>query len=155
MTIEQKRILNDFFVDTFNKIMAYEERHLTRGKFANVSVKEFHAIEAVAKMTQSNENTMSGIAGQLALSVGSLTTTMNVLVKKGYVQRRGSQKDRRIIYIELTEAGLSALECHRKFHVEMVESVDTILRDEEVATLTTSLEKLSAFFYEKFKNTDD
>lgn len=152
MTDEQKKSINHFFVHTFNKIMAYEERHLTRGEFANLSIKEFHAIEAVEEMRETQANTMSGIAGHLSISVGSLTTTMNVLVKKGYVKRRGSPVDRRIIYIELTQEGFRALEKHRIFHREMVESTAKLLDEAECETLVDSLERLSQFFHDKFNN---
>ena len=151
MKDEAKNILNYFFVNTFNKIMAYEEHYLTRGEFANLTVKEFHAIEAVADTREMNENTMSNIAGQLTLSVGSLTTTMNVLVRKGYVQRRGSTKDRRIIYIELTEMGEHALAKHRAFHEEMIENTAKVLAENEYETLISALDKLSQFFTEKNK----
>ena len=45
---------------------------------------------------------MSDIAAALHITVGSLTTSMNGLVKKGYTERERSGKDRRVVYIRKT-----------------------------------------------------
>ena len=149
MNIEQKFELNHFFVDTFNKVMSYEEQCLTTNEFHNLSVKEFHAIEAVAEKIKTKQNTMSNIATYLSISVGALTTTMNVLVNKGYVLRRGSTTDRRIIYIHLSPSGKKALEHHRQFHAEMIDTTAKLLDDEEITVLINSLKKLSLYFHDK------
>ncbi len=46
---------------------------------------------------------MSTIAGDLNITVGTLTTAINNLLKKGYVNRKRGEKDRRVVYISLSE----------------------------------------------------
>lgn len=41
----------------------------------------------------------------MKITAGSLTTAMNALVNKKYVLRERGEKDRRVVYIWLTERG--------------------------------------------------
>ena len=56
----------------------------------------------------SNDQTMDKavrFAGDLNITVGTLTTAINNLLKKGYVNRKRGEKDRRVVYISLSENG--------------------------------------------------
>ena len=82
MNDEQRDTLNTFFVDTFNKILSLEEQTLLKSSIENLSVKELHIIEAVSILQRDKKNTMTEIAAQVGITVGALTTAVNVLVKK-------------------------------------------------------------------------
>lgn len=141
---------NRFFVSTFNNILALEERHFPEHGIWNVSVRESHILEAVAELKKTENNTMSKVAKKLDISVGSLTTGVNVLVKKGYLARENQYGDRRIVRIILTEKGVAANQLHEQFHREMIEKVVEELNEEQLTALTDSLNQLSDFF-EKWK----
>ena len=147
-----KEALNQFFVYTFNKILAWEEQALVKSACYNLSVKEMHILEAVAELEKNNQNTMSLIACRLSVSVGALTTAVNVLVNKGYLKRQRTANDRRIVLISLTEQGKSAELEHQQFHKEMVESVGSFLPEKDLQTLIVSLKALSDFFENKIKD---
>ena len=89
---------------------------------------------------------MTSIAGKLNITVGSLTTSMNSLVKKGYVKRERSEKDRRVVFIHLTVKGRKAFHHHAEYHRQMTDAVVGALSDNEVGVLAKALEKLSVFF---------
>ena len=89
---------------------------------------------------------MSSIAAKLDITVGSLTTSMNSLVKKGYTERERSEKDRRIVYIHLTGKGRQAFHHHAKFHEQMTDAVMAELGEEEVQVLGKTLKALTDFF---------
>jgi len=147
----QKEALNHFFVQTFNKVLSWEELSLARTKCHNLSIKELHAIEAIRELEQNNKNTMTNIAALLSISIGALTTAMNVLVRKGYVERKNNQSDKRIVMVYLTEKGREAEANHRAFHDEMIENIGESLDQEKLDTLISSLSQLSAFFENKIK----
>ena len=105
MNSVQQEELNHFFVETFNKILQYEEAALSAGDTAGLSMKELHILEAVAQMQARQENTMSKIAARLGISVGALTTAVGVLVAKQCLERRGCEQDRRVVWIVLTPKG--------------------------------------------------
>ena len=89
---------------------------------------------------------MSSIAKKLSVTVGTLTIAMNSLVKKGYVFRERGKKDRRVVYISLTERGKAAYEHHARFHKAMIDSVSKELSPEELKMLVETLTKLNIWF---------
>ena len=92
---------------------------------------------------------MSEVAQDLGITVGTLTTAINRLIKKGYVERSRIEEDRRVVLVELTKKGKIAHRLHERFHSEMVRSMLDTLLDEEKEILISSLGKLNSYFKEK------
>ncbi len=93
---------------------------------------------------------MSEVAATLGITVGTLTTAVGNLVKKGYVKRERSEEDRRVVKIALTKRGKLAYRIHAKFHSDMVKETVKGLSKEEERVLTSALEKLNRFFRDKY-----
>lgn len=140
-------VLNELLVDIFNDILTIEQRALNSGKFSDLSVTEIHTIEAIGMYIP---RTMSEVAQSLKITVGTLTVAINNLAKKEYVERKRSEEDRRIVYIQLTRKGKVAYRIHEKFHSDMVKSTIEDLTEEEEKILINSLEKLNHFFKNKY-----
>ena len=68
------------------------------------------------------------------------------LVKKAYVKRVRSEKDRRVVLISLTEKGVKAYHHHANFHDEMIKATLNGLNEEQTKVLVKALTNLSAFF---------
>lgn len=143
---EKSKKLNTFFTEVFNLINLLEERTLKESIYSNLSVREMHIIEAIDILSLENKNTMTLIADKLHITVGSLTTAIGVLVRKGYVERRRSDIDKRVIFIHLTEKGIGASETHKVFHEQMIENACKKLDDREMDSLVSALDNMSAFF---------
>ncbi|MBP2026213.1 DNA-binding MarR family transcriptional regulator [Acetoanaerobium pronyense] len=119
---------------------------VTRG-ITDLSMNEMHTIEAIG---YEDIKSMTETAEILRITVGTLTTSVNRLVKKGYVERLRDDTDRRIVLIKLTEKGKEVFKIHEQFHIEMVEKLLEDLNLEEDTALIGSLEKLKHFFDEKY-----
>lgn len=135
--------INDILVHLFNEIWELEENAIITEEFKDITNNDMHIIEAIGLGDGRN---MSTIAKQLHITVGSLTTSMNSLVKKQYVTRERSEEDRRVVYIRLTEKGVKAYEHHKEFHRQMVDAVMNSLDDGELPVLTRTLSSLAEFF---------
>ena len=146
--MDGKKVINNVMVKLFNQIMRFEEKKLITDEFHNISINDMHIIESIGLGEGKN---MSTIAKELNITVGSLTTSMNSLVKKGYVQRERSEEDRRIVYIKLTINGEAAFHKHVEFHDKMTNAVCEKLTEEEMEVLVGALNKLSAFFEFEYK----
>ena len=140
MTDAQRIYLNDFFVHVFNRILVWEEHALSQVGAQDLSVKELHVLEAVS------DHTMTAIAEALSIRVSSLTTAVNTLVRKGYLERGGEPGDRRVIRVLLTDKGEQANALHSQFHARMIDSATQGLTEQELDALIQSLKNLSAFF---------
>lgn len=60
-------------------------------------------------LEQSGSKKMSELADSLHITAGAVTTASDQLIKQGYVARTRDEKDRRVVYLELTEKGRSTL----------------------------------------------
>ena len=136
--------VNEILVNLFREILVVEENAIITGEFEDITVNDMHIIEAVGLEGRN----MSAIAKALGITVGSLTTSMNGLVKKEYVVRERSEEDRRVVMIRLTEKGERAFAQHKNFHDEMTEAVIASLDKDDIPTLTNVLQGLIKFFRE-------
>lgn len=140
---ESLKVINELLVDIFNDILAIEQNALQESELKDVSITEIHTINAIGMYTQ---KTMSEVASELEITMGTLTTAINNLVKKGYVERCRTEEDRRVVLVKLTRKGKLAYRIHDKFHSDMVMHTTDSLTEEEEEILTVSLKKLNDFF---------
>ena len=136
---DTKRMLSDLFIDIFNQILALEEKVLSSG--SNVSITETHVLEAIKKC---DPPTMGIVAGKLLITPGTLTTSVNKLIDKGYVTRHRSEVDRRIVTLSLTDEGEEIFKLHEEFHEEMIAAAVEDLECHE--DLKKALESMNDFF---------
>lgn len=132
--------INSLLIEVYDDIGLIEERSLKSGAFKDLSITELHTLEAIGLYSS---KTMSEIAFALNITTGTLTIAIDKLIKKGYVSRKRSETDRRIVNVTLTKKGKLAYRIHEKFHFEMVRMVLEDLSEEEGAVLIKSLDKLN------------
>lgn len=137
--------LKDVLVNLFNEIMDIEEKAIITDEFSDITNNDMHVIQAIGVGTPRN---MSSIARTMGVTVGTLTISINGLVKKGYVQRKRSEEDRRVVLISLSENGRRAYDHHEHFHQKMVDAVLSELSGEEAELLAGALVRLQNFFRE-------
>ena len=130
-------------VGLFNHVMDVEAQAVITDEFKDITNNDMHIIEAVGIEEARN---MSDIAKRLGVTVGTLTTNMNGLEKKGYIVRERSSKDKRVVYITLTERGRKAFFHHRDFHKDMIKSAVMGLTVDEKRLLYKCLVKLDDYF---------
>ena len=149
MTEQQKEKVNDFFVGVFNQILAWEGQTIKKIGVKDLSIRELHVIQAVSDLCKLEKNTMANIAKHISVSPGALSVSVNALVKKGYLERSYTEKDRRVIYINVTEKGKNVNAFHESFHYEMVSAIDEQLDEKHLTVMLEALDKLSKFFKSK------
>ena len=137
------KAINDILVHLFNEIWELEEKAIITEEYKDITNNDMHIIEAIGL---GEGNNMSTIAKKLNITVGSLTTSMNSLVKKKYTERIRSEEDRRVVYIRLTEKGIKAYHHHEEFHKKMTDAVVKALDQEEEPVLVKTLNSLAEFF---------
>jgi DNA-binding MarR family transcriptional regulator len=132
--------INKMLVEVYDDVNHIEEYMIKSGAFKDLSITEIHTVEAVGLY---GSKTMSEIAAALEITMGTLTTAVDKLIKKGYVERSRSETDRRIVNINLTRKGKLAYRIHEKFHLDMVEAIILDFTTEEEEILLTALSKLN------------
>jgi len=146
MAQDRKRSLNEMLVNLFNHVMDMEGDAVITEQFRDITNNDMHIIEAIGIDTPRN---MSVIAQKLHVTVSTLTINMNGLEKKGYICRERSQKDKRLVYVTLTDKGKKAFYHHRDFHKKMIKAIVKDLSEQEMEILYHCLENLNSFFEPK------
>lgn len=146
MSLHASEEMNQFLVSVFNQILRREETILKDGSFKNLSVKEMHVIDRIAQCELSKSNTASEIAKLQGVTAGTLTVSIQVLERKGYVIRCPDPRDGRIVRIALTEKGKGAYQAHFSFHQSMVDCILNALTAEETAIFIKGLSAITEFF---------
>ncbi|AUB52166.1 MULTISPECIES: fatty acid biosynthesis transcriptional regulator FabT [Enterococcus] len=134
--------VNDYLVSVFNDILTIEESELKKSQFKDLSITEMHTIEAIGMY---KKKTTSEVAKELSITVGTLTTAINKLVRKGYVERIRSEDDRRVVKLGLTKKGKLLYRVHQHFHREMVKNIMDGMATDEQQALLSALKNLHDF----------
>ncbi len=137
------KMINHVLVNLINEIWELEEKAIITEEFKDLTNNDMHVIEAIGLGAGNN---MSSIAKKLNITVGSLTTAVNNLVNKNYVERSRSEEDRRVVYVKLTEKGINAYHHHEDYHRQMTQAIIDKLDKEELPVLMKTLDALAEFF---------
>jgi len=142
----KNKVLNELLVQLFDNILEIEENTLKNGNLSDLSITELHTIGAIGMY---KERTMTEVSQDLKITVGTLTTAINKLIRKGYVERKRIEEDRRVVLVHLTKRGKLAYRLHEKFHNDMINDTINGISEKEEEVLISSLERLNIFFNEK------
>ncbi len=143
---QAKQLINELLVEVFNQILSIESDILKK-KGVKLSMTEVHVLGAIRN---TEVPTMGNVAQKLRVTLGTLTTSVNVLVKKEYVSRYKDEDDRRKVYLTLNDSAIEVLKLHDMFHDEMLSSIIDDLKIDEDEVLVKSLENISEYFKNKY-----
>ncbi len=139
------QLVNDYLTSIFNNVLVIEESSLRGSQFKDVSIKEMHTIDVIGTMPNT---TPSDISKELLVTLGTVTTSLNNLERKGYIERRRSSIDRRVVHLSLTKKGRLLYRLHKRFHNRMVMQVVEGMSSEEKNAMQKGLQNLYNFLEE-------
>ena len=113
---QRRADIDGLLSDTFNSILRIEERSLDNRLTHGLTITEVHTIVAVGLHEQ---NPMNVVAARLGVTLATLTTAVNKLVRKGFVERIRAEDDRRKVLVSLTKKGRQVFRAHNVFHRQM------------------------------------
>lgn len=140
---DEYKAINHVLVSLVNEIWKLEGEAIITKEFKDITNNDMHVIEAVGL---GDGCSMSSIAKRLNITVGTLTIAMNNLVNKKYVERRRSEKDRRVVLVKLTDRGVAAYKHHEDYHRQMIEAILKKLDKTVLPVLMKMLEAVTEFF---------
>ena len=82
VNMDINQVLNELLVSLFKDINEIEEKAIQTEDFLGITTNDVHVMEAIGTGTVKN---MSTVARALGVTMGTLTISVNSLVKKGYV----------------------------------------------------------------------
>lgn len=104
-----------------------------------MSVNEFAALEALYHKKSLNTQELIDL---VLIPNSSMTYVLDVLAKKGYIQRVKKKEDKRVRNITLTPEGTKVFEAVYEKHFMLMRSIFDVLSEEEETTLKILLKKV-------------
>lgn len=108
--MENKNLTNHLG-ELFHLISAYEELNLSLVDKRILTPSELHIVECIGKKEQM---TSKEIGEELNITKGAVSQQIKKLIESKIVEKKVSEKDRRVSFLRLTEIGLSFYEEHQK-----------------------------------------
>ena len=105
-----------------------------------INATEFAVMEF---LSSKGEKSIQEIRDRILLASGSATYVVDNLEKKGYVNRKISQKDKRVTYIKLTTIGENLMDDIFPIHKINTKKIFDDLTEEELDTLKDILKKIN------------
>lgn len=137
-----KYVIGQELVEVFENILKTEQVFIVHKSGYDLSMAEIHTIAAIGKDQLLR---MSEIAGQLHITMGTLTVMIHNLVKKGFVERYKSEADRRIVKVGLTKRGKQIYDIHELFHENLVDALLGDFDEKERGLVSRALKNLQDF----------
>lgn len=134
--------INEYLTAIFNNVLIIEESSLRNSRFSDVSIKEMHTIDVVG---EKKDATPTDVARTLMVTLGTVTTSLNNLERKGYIERVRSTKDRRVVHLYLTKKGRLVYRLHQRFHRAMVRQITEGMDETEYKVMKKGLLNLYNF----------
>ncbi|WEV54385.1 MarR family transcriptional regulator [Leuconostocaceae bacterium ESL0723] len=135
-------LANQDLAQVFANVTWIEEASLRQGPFQDLSMKEVHTIDAISMY---EAKSASQVAKIVHLTPSAMTTAIDRLVEKGYVERRRSSKDRRVVHLGLTRAGRVVYRVHQGFHRGLTHSLFEDMNPVECATIERGIANLKRY----------
>src|ERR671923_2914886 len=134
----EKRTLDTFIKLTrcTNSVMA---RLAERNTIGELTYSQFAVLEALYHL---GPLTQGEVSQKILKSVSNMTTVIDNLERDGLVCRERDTKDRRVIHVHLTEAGLKKIEAVLPGHVAALVDEFKVLSASEQETLSQLCKKL-------------
>ena len=126
-------------VDVFHTAMDVQDIYLKKGPFKQLTMSEMHVLDAVSKESSPS---MSAVANHLNITLGTLTTAVKKIIKKGFLIKEQSHQDQRIYYLRLTETGKEALKIHEQFHRELEDMYKNRIPDDQLDWVFDALKQI-------------
>ena len=116
---------------------------LMNSRLSEFQTRELFALEILGAQPWIS---MSELASFLNTAANTMTGVVNRMVRRKLVQRRNSEKDRRVVEIALTESGERIYQEYLRLHLDYVEGLMQVLTDEESQQYITLIEKMISQF---------
>jgi DNA-binding MarR family transcriptional regulator len=150
MSLEEA--LNELLVKLTKDVLEIESKCLITEEFSDISYNDMHIIEAVGIDEPRN---MKTVAKRMSVTTGTLTKAMDALCEKGYVVRKRSDEDKRVVHLILTDRGKSAYYHHEQFHRQMIKNITAEMNEQETDILIYALAKLADYFHINYFDSEE
>ncbi|KJR96283.1 MAG: hypothetical protein VR68_14640 [Peptococcaceae bacterium BRH_c4a] len=131
--------------EVFQEVARNISVKIFQGADQNLTHPQFFMLKRLGK----GSSTVSEMAEYLGVSLSAITSMADRLVKTGYVSRKRSEHDRRLVWLELTDTGREVMEETTSRRREIINGLLGRLPEEDLESLYVIYHKVLGFISEK------
>ncbi len=131
--------IDEMFSNLFNQATNIESKWIDENKF-DLTNNEIRIINKIGTM---HLLSFGALAQSLKITPGTLTVAVNKLVKKQYLDKLKSEKDKRAVFLSLTEKGDNVFKKHCNFRLDLIKNTLMKLEKHDSKSLVKILKELN------------
>jgi DNA-binding MarR family transcriptional regulator len=139
--------ISDIFFQFQAKLQFFEREYLRKYQIEDVTPSEVKVLYIIGI---SNTKSMSEIANELKITRGTLSITVDSLVKKGYVIRNRHKQDRRIIILYLSQKAIRIVKHYGRFFESLFISLAKRIKRDKLHVFDEVMERLNEIVESNF-----
>ena len=113
---------------------------ISQSEYEDLTNQQLNCMRIILRL---NEPTLTQLSRELNLTKPTVTVLVDKLVKKGYLRRVPSKRDRRTTHLHIDTKGKKIEQLRERAHIRMAELVSEGLNDTETVILTELLKKVA------------
>lgn len=136
-------MLRDAFFTVYTKFKLHFYKEIFQrfqNREASLSTVETFAMETIMAL---GNPTVNEFASFMCISSPNAAYKVNSLIKKGYLRKKQSERDRREYYLEVTQKYIDYYNISASYMVEVMERISSRFTPEECAQLESMLDIVS------------
>ncbi|SMO34814.1 MarR family winged helix-turn-helix transcriptional regulator [Melghirimyces algeriensis] len=137
--MDHRKVLINQLEDTFRAVFRQIRRDLQELFGDEINGSEFGFLK---HLIENGPQKPSSLSVKLNVSASHVTNVTDALVRKGWIRRRRSSADKRVIELEITSEGIETCKRVEKNKVDYFRHKFDSLTTEEIETLQQLLQKL-------------
>jgi len=131
--------------EVFQEVARHIADKIFQGAYQGLTHPQFFMLKRLGK----GPSTVSEMAEYMGVSLSAITSMADRLVRTGYVSRKRSDHDRRLVWIELTDVGREVMEEATSMRRQVVQGILGRLPEEDLESLYVIYNKVLGFISEK------
>ena len=117
----------------------YEQLEIYHGQYSELNTRENGIIRAVERLERPR---VSDIANELNVSMSTASWCIDRLEKNNFLKRRRSEKDRRVVFLSLTNKGRRIVKQFNGMFETIAQAAEEKLTEQEIESLLTMLKRI-------------
>ena len=138
--MELERAIEQLNQVVFDLIIELYRKFSDQGADIDLKIKEHLVIELLGRKGAIK---MSDLAAYFALPPTTVTSIVDRLVDKNYIERKRSKQDRRVVLVTLSDKGQEFFTQHEKEQNQQLGDILSVLSAEELQQLVKTFSKVS------------
>jgi DNA-binding MarR family transcriptional regulator len=134
----------EVFTKMFMKYDIFGKQPRDIGNGIKINASNAHTIEAIGK---GHANTVTSLSNYFMITKGAVSQVVSKLYKEGYIKK--GESNNKVVILELTALGRQALKSHDKYHLSIIDKLQTIeekYTKKEIETFLNILSDVDSVF---------